>query len=370
MKKIVHMTSVHKRYDVRIFLKQCILLAKSGYNVSLIVADGLGDEVNFGVRIFDVGNSGGRLDRMINTTSRIYEKAKLLSADLYHFHDPELMPAGLRLKKNGYKVIFDSHENYSEDLLDKNYINKSIRSLVSYVYRFYEKRSVKKFDYIVTATPSIKQYFNSIGVRALDINNFPFKEEFASSFISTSEKEFDVIYIGLISEIRGVKLIVDAIEEDGFHSLAMAGTFSDHAFENDIKKSKGWTKVRYFGHINRKEIAELLSKSRIGAVNFLPAPNHIESQPNKIFEYMSAGLPVICSNFPLWREIIERNDCGICVDPSSTREIGIAIKYLIDNPDVASRMGANGRKVILSKYNWEAESDKFLKFYSEILDKS
>src|SRR5690606_21589492 len=110
-----------------------------------------------------------------------------------------------------------------------------------------------------------------------------------------------------------------------------------------IRAAPGWKKVEALGFLDRSQVAKVLARSVAGLVTFLPAPNHIDAQPNKMFEYMSAGVPVIASDFPLWREIIEGNGCGICVDPLRPREIAQAIDYLIANPEEARRMGNNGR---------------------------
>jgi hypothetical protein len=109
--RIAHLTSAHPRDDIRIFLKECRSLAVRGHEVVLVVADGFGDEFRDGVMIADVGRSKGRLDRMVNTTRRVLRKALDLKADIYHLHDPELLPIGLALKSRGKKVVFDAHED-------------------------------------------------------------------------------------------------------------------------------------------------------------------------------------------------------------------------------------------------------------------
>ncbi len=96
-------------------------------------------------------------------------------------------------------------------------------------------------------------------------------------------------------------------------------------------------------------------------------PNHVDAQPNKMFEYMSAGIPVIASDFPLWREIIEGCGCGICVDPLDPKKIAEAIDYLVDNPEIARRMGENGRKAVYDRYNWDVEEKKLLALYDSLL---
>lgn len=82
---------------------------------------------------------------------------------------------------------------------------------------------------------------------------------------------------------------------------------------------------------------------------------------------MSAGLPVIASNFPLWKEIVEKNCCGICVNPLNSKEIADAINWVLQNPSQAAEMGRKGRKAIEEKYNWEEESRKLISFYEQIL---
>jgi glycosyltransferase involved in cell wall biosynthesis len=368
LKKIVHLTSVHKRYDIRIFLKQCVTLAEAGYDVSLVVADGLGDEVKSGVKILDVGcNHSGRLDRMFSTTKKVYAKALELDADLYQFHDPELIPSGIKLKKktNGV-VIFDSHENYSEDLKDKPYLKTYVRVVVSFFYSLLERAMAKKIDAVIAATPSIRKHFMKLDACCMDINNYPFESEF-KPLSEQVKHEYSAVYIGTIAKIRGLRALVDSFSINKDLNLAIAGTFSEEGFENELKMSEGGAQVDFLGLMKRESVSELLSKSNVAVVTFLPAPNHIESQPNKLFEYMSAGLPIVGSNFPLWKDIVEGNNCGICVDPSSSTEIADAILYLNENSNVAEEMGRNGRKAILEKYNWSAESGKLLNFYSSLL---
>lgn len=84
MVRITHLTSAHQRYDTRIFLKMCSSLAKNkDYKVSLVVADGKGDELKNSVNIIDVGaKSGGRISRMTTTVKKVYQKAKELNSDI------------------------------------------------------------------------------------------------------------------------------------------------------------------------------------------------------------------------------------------------------------------------------------------------
>lgn len=370
MKNIVHITSVHKRHDIRIFLKECVTLAQGGYNVTLVVADGLGDEIKSGVRIVDAGMPAkGRLGRMLGTTKAVYKCARNIDAQLYHFHDPELIPIGLKIKrlKPDAKVVFDSHENYADDIRDKVYINKALRPFIAGVYRVYERFATKRLDAVISATPSIKSHFEGLCVKSIDINNFPFEHEFNFDSSEAPEKLYNAVYIGAMSHMRGVSYLVDACAIGQPKSLAIAGSIPDKQFEHFLRNSDGWKFVDFKGQINRENVKAILASSKCAVVTFLPAANHIESQPNKMFEYMSAGLPIVASNFPLWKEIIEGNACGICVNPESSEEIANAIDKLTRSPVEAQKMGVNGRKAVLEKYNWRSEGRKLLRFYKEIL---
>jgi glycosyltransferase involved in cell wall biosynthesis len=85
-----------------------------------------------------------------------------------------------------------------------------------------------------------------------------------------------------------------------------------------------------------------------------------------MFEYMAAGVPVIASHFPLWRQIVEGNACGICVDPLDPQAIAGAIDYLATHPEDAERMGRNGQRAVAAKYNWNIEEQKLLDFYAAL----
>ena len=366
-KRVCHLTSVHPRYDTRIFLKECRSLVNVGYPVSLIVADGNGDEVKDAVSFFDVGVSKGRLHRIFNITRRVFEKACELDCDIYHLHDPELIPIGLKLKRLGKIVIFDSHEDVPKQLLGKPYLNKPVKWLLSKFVGIYESWACKRFDAIVTATPYIRDKFLAINSNTVDINNFPVLGELASVSNDWSQKHNEVCYVGGIAVVRGIREIVLAMEQiKSGTCLKLGGSFSEKAVEAEVKAFSGWQHVDELGWLDREGVRKTLNHAIAGLVTLHPIINYIDALPVKMFEYMSAGLPVIASNFSLWREIIEGNDCGLCVDPMNPTEIAEAIDFLVSNSVRAREMGENGQRAVYENYNWSIEEKKLINLYNEL----
>lgn len=365
--KVCHLSSVHARYDTRVLLKECCSLAKSGFEVHLVVADGKGNEELNGVKIHDVGITKSRLSRFFKTTNRVYQKGLEINASIYHFHDPELLPKGLKLKRKGKKVIYDTHEDLPRQLMSKHYISFLLRKPLSVILEWYEDYAAKKFDYIITATPHIRKRFFKLNTATLDVNNYPLLGELNTEISAWGDKNNEVCYIGSITQIRGLEQVVDAVACLDGVELNLAGSFSPKSFKANLEAREGWKNTKFLGQIDREEVKQVLRKSKIGIVTFLPFGNHTHSQPNKLFEYMSQGIPLVASNFDLWKEIIEKVNCGICVDPKDPKAIADAIQTLLENNEQARVMGNNGRDAILSTYNWESEERKLIEIYETLL---
>lgn len=366
-RKVVHLTSVHPRYDTRIFVKMCSYLSGISYDVFLVVADDLGNEVLNGVSILDVGVSrGGRTSRILSTVNDVYEKAIELDADLYHLHDPELVRIGLKLKKMSKKVIFDAHEDFPNQLKSKPYLNTISKAVLPKLASWYESITLNRFDAIVAATPVIRDKYSRFSGSVININNFPKLNEIEFK-ANWESKRNEVVYVGAIGESRGLKQMVKALEFTDGVRLNLAGFFRDSELKIDIQQYKGWNQVNELGYVNRQQLIEIFRISKVGLVTLHPTPSYVDSLPVKLFEYMAAGIPLVASNFPIWREIVEENACGICVDPFDFHAIGKAIQFLIDNPLESKRMGANGRAAVEDQYNWSKEEGKLSNLYQSLL---
>jgi len=366
--KVAHLTSVHFRYDTRIFLKHCKSLANNGYDVTLVVADGKGDEVKDGINIIDVGRKKGRMVRFLVSTLLVWHKALLSKARIYHIHDPELLPIGLFLRLFGGKVVFDMHENLPQQLLSKYYLNRSFSVVLSRMMLFFQNISFRLLP-VVFAENSYAKHFWPVK-RHVTVLNYPIISEVPAKHAGMNGK-FRLGYIGEISHERGINQIVEIIENIGTDriELMLAGPVRPDVSENfRFKNALTASWLIYHGQLSPIEAWRKMENCNAGLAILFPSPNFIESYPTKLFEYMILGLPVIASDFPLWKEIIEGNQCGICVNPLNPKEIAKAIDYLISNPDEATEMGKRGRKAVEEKYNWETEEAKLLALYNQLLD--
>jgi glycosyltransferase involved in cell wall biosynthesis len=357
---------VHRRDDVRIFLKECLSLARAGYEVVQVVGDGLGDADVDGVRILDIGaRPSGRLGRMWSQPRRAVDALQQLRPALVHLHDPELLPVGVRFART-VPVVYDAHEDVPRQILTKQWIATSLRPVLAWAFERYENRQVRRLSAVVAATPHIARRFERVAPRSVSVNNFPLPAE----LVAPGEprlRERAVCYVGGIMRTRGVVEMVRAMALLPQVRLLLCGRFEDPLLEAAVRAEPGWAQVDYLGHVDREAVRDVMARSSAGLVTLLPMPSYTAALPTKMFEYMSAELPVIASNFPLWRDIVERHGCGICVDPTNPAAIAEAIRSLIDAPARVKALGRAGRVAVLTMFSWPQAERELLALYHALL---
>ncbi len=365
MPKVTHLSSVHKPDDVRIFLKECRTLAAAGYDVSFVVPAIESKTIDsVTVRAVPAARHG-RFERAVLTTFRVFRAALNERSDVYHFHDFELITVALLLKAMGKRVIYDVHESVPDDVLLKEYLPSYVKKPVALLARALEAIAARVLDAVVPATPAIARRFPPS--RRVLVQNFPIIDEMITP--TPDERQPLIAYVGGIENIRGVREAVDAmalLSDTPGARLALAGRFDPPALEQEIRAHPAASRVDILGVLSRPLVANLLGRARAGLVTFHPLSSHIEAQPNKLFEYMSAGIPVIASDFPLWRQVVEEVGCGLLVDPLDRHAIAAAMRYLINHPDKAAQMGERGREAIMNRYNWPTEAAKLLALYARL----
>ncbi|WP_392885615.1 glycosyltransferase family 4 protein [Eubacterium limosum] len=365
MTTVCHITSVHNSDDVRIFHKECATLAKNSYKVYLVAPGKNKKEKN--VDVIGAGiMPNKRIERMIKFTRKIYSIAIKVDADIYHVHDPELLPFAAKLKKRGKKVIFDSHEDYSTQIKTKNYLPQWLRGWASFLYKKYETKVCKIIDaVIIPCTISGVNIFEKRSKRTIFIDNYPLIEKTYQK--NTYKNNRTCCYVGALSYGRGITHLVKASPQVN-GKLKIVGSFNNEEYEHRIKQMPEAQDVEFYGFLNRSEAQKIISQTTVGIATLLNVAQYykIDNFPTKTLEYMAMGLPVVISDYPFGVKEINRLKCGICVNPENPKEIADAINWLFDHPEEAETMGENGKKAVVEKYNWKTQEKKLLALYESL----
>jgi glycosyltransferase involved in cell wall biosynthesis len=367
--RIRHLTSAHGFDDTRILHKQCKSLAADGYDVALIVG---GDYTGTfeGVRILGVGGPRNRLDRMLRVAWAVYRAARRERADICHLHDPELLWVGFLLKARGHKVIYDVHEDVPKQIMNKFWIPRRVRWLLSTAAMLVERAAAKVFDGLVTATPFIAERFPA--PKTAVVQNFPEsaiarRAPAEGTPTAWQDRRHAFVYAGGLAAVQGIREIVATaglLPADA--KAVIAGWFDDDALEREVRSSPGWRRVNFLGQVGRPEVVAAIDSAQSGIILDHPISNYLDAHSTKMFEYMACGLPVVCSDFPLWVRMVGEADCGVVVDPLDPRAAADVIQRLMKDPEEAQRLGENGRRAVLEKYNWETEIAKLEDLYARI----
>ena len=375
--KVCHLASKHKMNDMRIFEKECKSLAKAGFDVTLI---GFGDqpktETIDGVRCIalfcPIKNN---LELLRKRNKMTLEAASQVDADIYHLHEPELLPIGMKLKKKGKIVIFDSHEYYGWQLRDNIHKIKVIKTpaflmkVLGRLYMRYEKHVCMRIDGVVqVCTMNGVDYFENRCRKTLFIRNLPSLSDYTRKTAIDYSEGPSVAMIGGITKERGITQLVEAAHLAQAR-LLLAGAFSPKTYEAEIKAMPAYACVDYKGFLDKNGMVALLEQANIGASTLLNIGQYdkIDTLPTKVYDYMSMQLPVVISNTEFAQKMNDKYHFAICVDPANPEDIANAIQWLFEHPEQALEMGKNGRKAIEEEFNWEKESLKLVEFYKQLL---
>lgn len=346
----------------------CKSLAAAGHEVHL-VAPGRHEpavQVVDGVSVHLVPPGRGRLSRMTSTMNAALRTGAALRGDVYHFHDPEFLRVAPRWQRRlGVPFVYDVHEDYREGIRDKTWLPRPLRRPIAWAWGRLEDHAAARLAGVVAATPAIGERF--LGHACTEVvQNMPLIEELAPRQDEGVKTPGLFVYVGVLSEPRGAREMIQALGGVAGGTLALAGECVPSTLRDECARLPGWVAVRECGMLNRDEVRRLLAGAVAGVVLFHPLGNHLRAQPNKLFEYMAAGLPVVASDFPLWRSIVERTGCGLLVDPLDTVAISHAMRWVVDHPVEARAMGARGRNAVVEEFNWESEVGKLDTLYASV----
>lgn len=371
MTKVCYFTSMDAN-DIRVFHKECVSLVKAGFDVTMICPNAEDKDVE-GVHVCGINYSEqGNFARFTKLPKLLYEKALEVDADIYHFNNPAAIKYGAKLKNKGKIVVFDAFEDHPSMWMNRG---KGLKGLIykaiGYWYQHYEQKQCAKFDAILCCYHWTKERLKKVNPKCELVFNFPIvNPEVIEAPKGIHGPNPTICYAGTMSDAWNIPTVIDAIE-GGDIQFNLAGWTADDLMDR-IKQQKGWKNVNFFGKLPKQDVVDKVYKhSDIGVALYHYSPlchgKVGNMSNNKLFEYMLLGMPVVCTDFVLWKDVIEKNHCGICVNPSDKIAIRNAIEYIASHPDEALEMGRNGQRMVLERYNWASQEKILLDVYKSIM---
>ncbi len=370
--KVCVFTTVHRPFDVRVFHKQACSLAKGGHEVTLLAHADFEREERFGVLVKGVKRPSNRFFRLLN----VFRFASLClkeKADVYHFHDFELLPVGVFLKWITRKrVIYDCHENFPEAVYERVWYPNWLKPLLSRFIAFIEPAMAKKLDAVVCVVPDQQKRFDDKGCKTIMVRNLPKLDQFDKALAKNLPRQNRLIYLGGLTIVRGARVLVDMMAE--LHKthpdvkLLLLGPFNEPHVETETKayiQEKNLDSViEHINFVPHEEVPEYLAQSKIGLIPWQKNQQMLRMIfPNKVFEYMACALPVIASNLPSLVRIFGESQSGLVVGSDDIKAYAQAAASLLDDPARLIEMGEQGRAYCKSTYNWELDAATLLSLY-------
>ncbi|MCX6583576.1 MAG: glycosyltransferase [Candidatus Aminicenantes bacterium] len=367
--KICHLTSVHPAGDIRIFEKECKSLAAHGYEVVLIIKNKEA-ETRDGIKIIPFPVLKNRLLRVFLSPFRMFFLARRQEARVYHFHDPELIITGLLLRFfTKAAVVYDIHEDYKTSIRQKYYLPGIISYPLACLFGLFEALAARFFHLVLA-----EKYYSQRFPRGIQVLNYPLPRPLTPGALPgpVSPGPARLIYTGTVSGSRGayvharlltlvkdceIYFIGSCRKEEADKIREIVGDQKDRLFLEGENQFVLPARIRHYYETGRW---------LAGLAVFPNSGHYRQKELTKFFEYMAAGIPIICSDFPVWRELVEANGVGLAVNPSEPGALVEAVEFLKTHPEKAAEMGERGKQLTQDRFNWQNEEKKLLELYERI----
>lgn len=372
--RVCILASVDTPFDARIFYKEGKSLVKIHDVVVIAPSDEPINEEIEGIRVIAVRKPAYKILHLI-TLWRILREGLRQECDVYHCHAPGGLFLGVLLKiLKRRRLVYDAREHYASLIASNEIFPGIMRGIIERISFKIELTLSRFADYIIVVRSDLETTFKKVNknIKIIyvcpDLSVFPLKEVNREDVVvyegavEIERRGLDIFLASLVivsKKIRHIKyLVVGRIPEDDL-SFSM-----EYLNQNNVMDH-----FEYTGWVDYNAVPEYLSRAKIGVILLQPVYyNNIMGIPNKLFDCMAAGIPVIASNFPNISEIVKEADCGILIDPTDAEDVADAIVYLMEHPAEAKRMGDNGRGAIEEKYNWAKMEEKLFELYGEMIN--
>lgn len=366
--KVCHVISGYYRNDPRIFQRQCKSLYEAGFSVCILTNDGQPEELIDNIPIYSTRvHWVSRLLVLLFAKKQYLQRAIEIDADIYQMHSPELLSLGIALKKIGKKIIYDAHEDLPKHIIEKDWLPRIIRKPLSIIVENYMKRLLRKYHKIISPHSHVVQDLIKINPNTFLVTNFakvlPSKEISLSEYLLRKKV---ICYSGTVYLHSNQITLLEALKGLNDVSYNIAGYISPDYLEL-LSNHESFDKLNYLGRLEWANLRSFYDQARIGFVVIDYKMNLGWKKGtfavNKIFEYMESALPIVCTDYDLWKEIVDEYNCGICVEPGNIKQLKEAIQFLLNNPQVAYEMGQNGRRAVFQKFNWSTQHETYIQLF-------
>ena len=364
--RVAHVSSAHPWTDNRVHLREAVSLQDAGYDVVLIAVES-SEKVQLSSVTVKLIPRRPRLRRLTFSSVEAAFLAIRSQASVVHLHDPELIWAIPLFRALGRKVIFDAHEDLPSQIMDKHYLPKPLRSAVARAAGILTWIASSS-DHVIAATETIARRFPL--AKTTVVKNYPRLRQQDVDLPALHDRPLHAVYVGAISDTRGARIMAAAVDDDAFPSdwkLSLAGHFVPTSTADLFSDVRHVERTEVHGKVSPAEARDLLVQARVGLVVLQDTVAYRDSLPTKMFEYMAAGLPVIASDFPLWRSILEPLDCATFVDETSSEAVARAVSAYSNDVELLHRHGRNAKRAALAELNWTSQEKTLLAVYGLVV---
>ena len=368
-------TTVHNPLNSRVFHKETRAAIDEGYDVSMIAHDPP-EETDYNLRFYSLGQKKTRFQRWSHLP-QAYELARDIDVDIYHFHDPELLPVGILLQqRTDASVIYDAHEDYGYNAIEfRDWIPYPVRPIVAKTFPTVQSVLANRLDAIITTSESIAEQFRDYGHNRVQvIHNYPRTEDIVIKEPPTNPTaDITLAYVGSLDHMRGLlpmlKLMRELVNRNVDVELWLLGSFSNQENEyrakNFLRENKIEDYVKLHGYTPYEDIFSYLHAADIGLC-LVDEKRFEHAIPTKMFEYMYSEIPVLATD-ATGTSMFITEETGWLVEQSDVRKQADIVEEKASAKKQLKQMGKKAKEQVINKYSWEQEKRKLISFYDSLL---
>ena len=364
--RIAVVTTVHRWGDPRVFERETATYLEWGCEVHVFVpltgsASTRGWSNHPALHIHPLPEPHGRLQRMrlsLGVAGPVWRAGPF---DIVHFHDPELIPAMafLALGSRRAYFLYDVHEDLPLEVQSKSWIPRALRPASVLAVSGRWKAASMMFEGFAPATEAIARRWPPARTRI--VHNYPKSLFEPPQGDPVTVDPSRLLYVGGLTEVRGIRAMLESVRHARTRypalKLDLVGPVVDASLAPEVERAVGEGWCRHTPWLPPEQLATFCLGSAVGLVPYLPIPDHLEALPTKIFEYMAMGIPILASDFPLWRDLIERSGIGRVADPTGP-SFAAALEAMLAEPEQLARCAERGRAAYRGGYRWETEREQ------------